>query len=87
MTKTTPTPSREEVQAALEIWAETEKIMPNDDVERPIVEAARLWLESQSEPCDDCDGTGIDYCDSCVDEGLDGVGHGKCPVCDGSEWK
>ena len=34
--------------------------------------------------CPECGGTGIDYCDSCFEEGLDGVGHGDCPSCHGS---
>lgn len=34
------------------------------------------------ESCERCGGSGIDYCDSCYEEGLDGVGHGPCPDCE-----
>ena len=34
--------------------------------------------------CGECDGSKIDYCGSCVDEGLDGVGHGPCLSCGGT---
>ena len=35
--------------------------------------AARLTLDRWQE-CGECEGLGIDYCDGCVEEGLDGEG-------------